>query len=297
VTYARIVRRLTTSGLYRAAESRWLSTFVLGNGLLRRPARWAADQYIGGETLDEALEVIGLLHAEGLRASIDYFGEAVTDTAVIERVVSEYGRLNQGLARVEPPVNVWVDLSNLGLDISDAFCRQAVQTVVETLPQGSRLQLRAHDSNRMERILRIALALAAEGAPVMPTLAANLRRSDADLHRLIDAGVPVLLVKGASLEPARLARRWGEETDLAFLRFALELHEAGAQFAIGTHDPILREAAFAAAGDVPLEMLLGVRGEDARQEAHAGRNVRVYVPYGSDWLRYWLRRLGSARAR
>ncbi len=81
----------------------------------------------------------------------------------------------------------------------------------------------------MERILRIVLALAADGAPVMPTLSANLRRSDADLHRLIDAGVPVLPVKSPSLEPPRLARRWGEETDLAFLRFALENGRAGSR--------------------------------------------------------------------
>jgi proline dehydrogenase len=149
----------------------------------------------------------------------------------------------------------------------------------------------------MERILRIALELATEGAPVMPTLPANLRRSGTDLRRLLDAGVPVLLVKGASLEPGHLALRWGEETDLAFLRYAFELRKAGVEFAIGTHDPVLREAVFAAAGDVPVEMLLGIRDHDARQLARAGRSVRIYVPYGSDWLRYWLRRLATAQWR
>jgi proline dehydrogenase len=289
---------MSRSVLYRAAESRWLSTVVLGNGALRRAARSAADRYLGGETLEEALAAVDLLHAqEGIRASIDYFGEAVTEPASVKRGVNEYRRLNEAVARFEPPVNVWVDLSNLGLDISDAICREAVQTVVETLPRGALLQIRAHDSGRMERILRIALALAAEGAALMPTLPANLRRSDADLQRLIDARVPVLLVKGASLEPPRLARRWGEETDLAFLRFALELHEAGAEFAIGTNDPILREAVLAVDGDVPLEMLLGVHEREARQLARAGRSVRIYVPYGSDWFRYWLRRLGTARGR
>ena len=192
-------------------------------------------------------------------------------------------------------MNVWADLSNFGLDISDSVCREAVQTVVETLPEGALLQIRAHDSGRMEGILRIRLALAAEGAAVMPTLPANLRRSDVDLHWLIDAGVSMLLVKGASLEPSHLARRWGEATDLAFLRFALELHKAGAEFAIGTHDAVLREAVLGSASDVPLQVLLGVRGQDARHLARAGRSVRVYVPYGSDWFRYWLRRLAAAR--
>jgi proline dehydrogenase len=287
---------MNTSVLYRAAELGWLSALVLRNGVTRRAARRAADRYLGGETLEEALAAVGHLHAKGLGASIDFFGEAVTEPASVARVVDEYQQLNRALARFDPPVNVWADLSNLGLDISDGACRTAVEAIVDTLPQGTLLQIRAHDSGRMERILRVALALAAEGAPVMPTLPANLRRSDADLHRLIDAGVPVLLVKGALLEPPQVARRRGEETDLAFLRFALELHKAGVEFAIGTHDPVLREAVFAAAGDVALEMLLGIRDQDARELARAGRSVRIYVPYGSDWFRYWLRRLATAHS-
>jgi proline dehydrogenase len=59
----------------------------------------------------------------------------------------------------------------------------------------------------------------------------------------------------------------------------------------------LREAVLAAAGDVPVQMLLGIRGQDAHELAGAGRSVRVYVPYGSDWFRYWLRRLAAANRR
>jgi proline dehydrogenase len=281
--------------VYRAAEFGLLSRVVLRNSTIRRVARRAAVRYFGGETREEALGVVARLHAEGLHASIDFFGEAVTQPASVERVVDEYQRVAEALDRFDQPVNVWVDPSNIGLDISDRVCHKALQTIVDALPQGTLLQVRAHNSGRMERILRITLALAAEGAAVMPTLPANLRRSDSDLRRLIDAGVPLLLVKGASLEPAHLARRLGEETDLAFLRFALESHKAGVDFAIGTHDPVLREAVFGAAGEVPLQMLLGIRGQDARQLARAGRSVRIYVPYGSDWFRYWLRRLATMR--
>jgi proline dehydrogenase len=284
----------TRQVLYRAAESRWLAAAVLENDRLTRVARRAADRYLGGETLQEAIAAVRMLHAQGLLASIDYLGEAVTNPILVERTIEEYRRLNEELSRLDQPVNVWADLSNLGLDISDTLCRRAVEQIIETLPQGARLQVRAHNSARMDRILRLVIALAAEGAPVMPTLPANLRRTDADLHPVLDAGVPVLLVKGASLEPPCVARRWGEETDLAFLRLALELHGRGAEFAIGTHDPVLREAVFAAVGDVPLEMLLGIREHDAAQTARAARSVRVYVPYGSDWFRYWLRRLAAA---
>ncbi len=107
--------------------------------------------------------MLGRLQAEGLHAGIDYFGEGVTDPASVEEVVNEYLRLNRALVGLKPPVNVWADLSNFGLDISDLTCRKAIQRVVETLPQGSFLQVRAHDSDRMEGILRTVFALAAEG--------------------------------------------------------------------------------------------------------------------------------------
>jgi len=86
------------------------------------------------------------------------------------------------------------------------------------------------------------LALAHEGAPVMPTLQANLKRSERDAELLAEARVPVRLVQGAYLEPVDLAHPWGEQTDLAFLRLARKLHDSGVELSIATHDPVLREA-------------------------------------------------------
>lgn len=92
------------------------------------------------------------------------------------------------------------------------FALQSVERIVETLPEGALLQVRAHDSSRTDRILDMALRLAADGAPVMPTLQAHLRRSHKDAPRLIAAKVPVLLVKGTTLEPRDVAHPWGEQT-------------------------------------------------------------------------------------
>ena len=262
---------------------------------LARAARRAAGRYLGGETLEQAVETIDRLHTEGFATAIDSFGEAVTDRKRVEDTVTRYLRVNRQLTHLKPPVNVWVDLSNLGLDISTDLCLQSVGRIVETLPEGSLLQIRAHDSSRTDRILDIALRLAVDGVPVMPTLQAHLRRSREDAHQLIAANVPVLLVKGTTLEPRDVAYAWGEQTDLAFLRLAHELHAGGVQLAIGTHDPVLREALFATLDGIGVEMLLGVRPEDGRDLLHRGHRVRVYVPFGPDWFRYWVRRLGEAR--
>jgi proline dehydrogenase len=289
------VTKLSRTVLYRAADSPRIGTLVLHTPRLARAARRAADRYLGGETIEQAVETIDRLHTKGFATAIDSFGEAVTDRNRVEETVARYLRVNRELTHLKPPVNVWVDLSNLGLDISTDLCLQSVGRIVETLPEGSLLQVRAHDSSRTDRILDIALRLAVDGAPVMPTLQAHLRRSPEDAHRLIAANVPVMLVKGTTVEPRDVAYAWGEQTDLAFIRLAHELHAGGVQLAIGTHDPVLREALIATLDGIGVEMLLGVRPEDGRDLLHRGHRVRIYVPFGPDWFRYWVRRLAEAR--
>jgi proline dehydrogenase len=289
------VTKLSRRVLWRAADSARLGTLVLRTPRLARAARRAADRYLGGETLEQAVATIDRLHREGFATAIDSFGEAVTDRETIEETIARYLRVNRELAHLKPPINVWVDLSNLGLDISSDLCLQSLERIVETLPEGALLQVRAHDSSRTDRILDMALRLAVDGGPVMPTLQAHLRRSLEDAQRLIAAKVRVLLVKGTTLEPREVAYPWGEQTDLAFLRLAHELHAGGVQLAIGTHDAVLRDALLATLDGIGVEMLLGVRPEDGRDLLRRGHRVRIYVPFGPDWFRYWVRRLGEAR--
>jgi proline dehydrogenase len=214
----------------------------------------AAARYLGGRILEEMLATITRLHSQGFKTGVDYFGERRTDPADVEAATDQYVRLNQQLARLDSGVNVWVDLTNVGLDISQALCRRQLSRILDGLPSRSRLQVRAHDSSRIDRILAFVIELAAQGAPVMPTLQANLRQAQVYADRLIEAKVPVLLVKGAHLESAEAAYPWGEETDVAFLRLAHQLRAGGVELAIGTHDPVIREAVTAAFPDVGVEM-------------------------------------------
>lgn len=289
------INSVSRRALYGLAESSRFQGLVRRNETIERRAYRHAQHYLGGRTLDQALASLERLHAEGFDIGIDYFGEAHTSAAAVGAATDQYLQLNRELAELGFAVNVWVDLTNVGLDISEDLCRRQIKRIAGSLPSDSRLQVRAHDSTRIDRILSLVIELADEGAPVMPTLQANLRRSPEYAERLIEAGLPVLLVKGAFLEPADLAHPWGEETDYAFLRLAHQLHTGGAELAIGTHDPVIREALLAEYPGLGVEMLLGIRTGDARELLNQGQQVRLYVPYGEDWLRYWLRRLGEGR--
>jgi proline dehydrogenase len=290
-----VLNRLSRRGLYRLAESRRLRALVQGNAALDDRAYRGAARLLGGRVLEEMLATLARLHAEGFNTGVDYLGEQRADPAAVEAATEQYLRLNRELARLNADVNVWVDLTNVGLDISEELCRRQLVRIIDGLPVGSRLQVRAHDSSRIDRILALVTEFAAQGAPVMPTLQANLREAPEYADRLIEAGVPVLLVKGAHLESAEVAYPWGEETDVAFLRLAHQLHAGGVDLAIGTHDPVIRQAVTAAFPDIEVQMLLGVRPTDAHDLMLRRRSVRLYVPYGQDWLRYFLRRLGEGR--
>jgi proline dehydrogenase len=123
---------------------------------------------------------------------------------------------------------------------------------------------------------------------------ANLRRSPQDIESLAAAGIPVRLVKGAFVEAGELALPWGVETDGAYVALAERLAALGAQHALATHDPVILERLLALGRDTTVECLLGVRPDDARRLAAAGRRVRVYVPYGERWFRYAARRAAES---
>jgi proline dehydrogenase len=126
---------------------------------------------------------------------------------------------------------------------------------------------------------------------------ANLYRAPADLDRLLGAGVHVRLVKGAYVESATRALSYGEATDVAYLRLAHRLAEADGQFSLATHDGVLREALLASIGARPVEQLLGVRPSVLGELVARGVPTRVYVPFGNEWFRYWMRRLAESRGR
>lgn len=255
----------------------------------------AACRYVAGSSRNDALGAVSRLHGQGLAVTLDSFGEMVAVSREAERAARDYVELAHHLRDL--PEDTWlaIDLSHIGLDISTDFCLRQLSRIVEAMPSEHRIQLGAEDSTRTDRTLDVITRLTAEGAPLTATVQANLRRSPADATRLAAAGVPIRLVKGAYVEPPTRAFAWGAETDVAFIRLAHRLGAADAAFSVATHDAVIREALLAAFDGLPVEMLLGVREDDARALVARGVPVRVYVPFGRDWFRYWMRRLAESR--
>jgi proline dehydrogenase len=272
-----------------ATSARWERTVRALPGGERGAYRFAG-RYVAGTGLEDALACAHRLAADGLASSIDYFGEGVVDPIEADRVVEEFVALARALDRAPEDAFASIDLSHIGLGQAGEAVHRRLEQIAAALPAGRRIQVGAEEERRADSILATVIAVARAGGAVSATLQANLRRSRADAHRLAEAGVPVRLVKGAYVEDRRLAWPWGEATDLAFVELAHELHSGGAEVALATHDPVLREALLRALPAIGVEMLLGVRSADASALAARGVPVRIYVPYGDVWFRYGMRR-------
>jgi proline dehydrogenase len=276
-----------------ATSRRWESAVCAFPGGERAAYRLGR-RHVAGARLEDALACGRRLAADGLASSIDFFGESVSDPVEADRVADHYLALAEALDEAREDTFLSIDLSHIGLDQPGEGARRRLERIAAALPDGRRIQVGAEEERRADRILAAVLAVAGTGGAVSATVQANLKRSGRDAQALAEAGVPIRLVKGAYAEDPQIARPWGEATDLAFLELAHELHAGGAELALATHDPVLREALLRALPGVGVEMLLGVRSADARALAARGVAVRIYVPYGDRWFRYAMRRWAEA---
>ncbi len=249
----------------------------------------SARRYVAGPAVADAVAVSGRLAAVGLGASVDLFGER-TSAEQARAVAAGYEQLCATLAAATAP-STW-----LSLDLSHiAFDGALLERIARAVPPGRRLQVGAEEAAQTDRILGLVEAAARQGLPVEATLQANLRRSPDDAERLAAAGVPVRLVKGAYVESPAEALPWGPPTDDGLRRARAPAHDAGADVALATHDAPLRARLLAELPDARCELLLGILPADAVALAAAGRDTRVYVPYGPNWLRYFLRRRAESQ--
>jgi proline dehydrogenase len=275
------------------ATSDRLEQLVTRSPRARQAVLRRALRYVAGVDEQAARTVVADLALAGIQASVDLFGEDSDDPADADAVVERYRALAGVLA---PYPGTWLslDCSHLALDRDPAACRARVERIAATLPSDALLQLGAEQAARADVILELALGAAAAGARVMLTVQANLRRSASDVERLVAAGVPVRLVKGAYPEEPSLAFPWGAETDRSFETLAGRLAESGLQHALATHDQALLGRLLRGRTGAHVEMLLGVLPEHAHALVAVGQHVRMYVPYGERWFRYYARRVAES---
>lgn len=251
-------------------------------------------RYVAGLDRDSALTRTRELDARGIACNIGWFAPVAPDGDTAEATTAGYLSLARELAGVAETTWLEVDLPHVGLDVSVEFCVRQLGRIAEQLPPGRWVQAGAEDSGRTDGVIKAVLAAWRQGIPIRATIQANLRRSPHDVSRLVTARVPIRLVKGGFTEPRQLAWAFGEPTDLAFLSLARQVLRAGTGLTLATHDRLLQQALLPEAGDAPVEMLLGVRPEVVNELLGQRRQVRLYVPYGTDWSAYVSKRAEDA---
>jgi proline dehydrogenase len=287
------VRRIARRAAFALATSDRLERVALVSSESRHLVFARARRYVAGLDEQAAFAVVGELRADGLAASVDLFGENTGDGMYAEAVTERYLALAAMLG-AHPDTYLSLDCSHLGLDGDARACRARIERIARALPAGARLQLGAEESSRTDAVLGIAQATVGAGLPVMVTVQANLRRSAQDIDDLAAAHVPIRLVKGAYVESRSIAHPWGEPTDTAYVALADRLAELGADHALATHDPGILERLLAGRPGASVEFLLGVRPDEARRLAGAGYRIRIYVPFGRRWFRYYARRAAES---
>jgi proline dehydrogenase len=282
--------------LFRLATSRRFERAVKGAPGCEAAAWRVASRYVAAPSRAGALAAVERLLAAGHGVSVDLFGERVGDPAEADRVRAAYLELARSLPPA--PADAWlsVDLSHLALRTDAAAAAERLAAIARALPEGRRIQVGAEEAATADAVLGCVLGVAAQGLSgrLGATVQANLLRATADADALAAAGVHVRLVKGAYLE-AHGAHPHGEPTDVAFLRLGAGLARSGAAWSMATHDGRLREALLLAHGQATVEQLLGVRPDVLAELRDRGVPTRVYVPYGPEWFRYWMRRVAESR--
>lgn len=273
-----------------------------GNGVARALAR----RFVAGETEDHALAAVRAINARGMSATLDLLGEGVTSADEAGRARDQVLGLLDRIVAEGVEANVSVKLTQLGLDVSEATCRSNMVAILErAAKQGVFVRIDMEGSAYTERTLRLFYDHLHPrfGDLVGVVIQSALRRSERDLGDLIRIQARVRLVKGAYAEPPTIAYPSKRDVNAAFAREARRLLEAGCYPAFGTHDERLIEGirqVARARGVGPdrfeFQMLFGVRRDLQERLRSAGYRVRVYIPFGTHWYPYLMRRLAERPA-
>jgi proline dehydrogenase len=255
-----------------------------------------SSRYIAGGTIDDAIRVVGRLNAKGKLATVDVLGEEIT-TADETRAIA--GQYHDVLARLDDDhldANISIKLTALGLDLDLDLCRENLEAVVvDAAARGRFVRIDMEDSSTTDRTLALHRALRDEGHDnVGVVLQAYLRRTLDDVRGLDN----VRICKGIYVEPPDVAFQEFDEVRASYVACLEALVAQGTYVGIATHDEYLIGEALRIVGAAALapdryefQMLLGVRPDRADELVAAGHRLRVYVPYGTDWYEYSVRRL------
>ena len=273
-----------------------------------RPTRAVVKRFVPGETEDDCLLAVAELARRKLSSTIDYLGEDTTNQAqaiaTANAYVSRIERLQrEGLADM---AEVSVKLSAVGQFLPQGrtlALENATRICAAAAEAGTTVTVDMEDHTRTSSTLELLAELRAEYPTTGAVLQAYLKRTPDDCRALATAGSRVRLCKGAYDEPSSVAHQTKADVDKAFVDCLRILMEGDGFPMIATHDPTMISTALSFANatgrsidSYELQMLYGIRPDEQQRLADLGHRVRVYVPFGTDWYGYFMRRLAERPA-
>jgi proline dehydrogenase len=275
--------------------------------------RQVVHRFVPGETVDDALTSVSALRDSRRFVSIDYLGEDVTDTDAADATVRAYVDLLEALGQRDEAaagprqLEVSLKLSALGqalprdgakiaLENAHAVCTRAREV-------GAWVTVDAEDHTTTDSTLSIVRELRADFPWLGTVLQAYLKRTKGDCEEFAASGARIRLCKGAYDEPASVAFRDGDDVTDSYLRCLRVLMAGEGYPMVASHDPEIIDAVPAltreygrGVDDFEYQMLYGIRDAEQRRLADDGNHVRVYVPFGTQWYGYFVRRLAERPA-
>ncbi len=271
---------------------------------MRHPGSFAR-RFIAGESIHEAVEAAREVERQGLLVTLDLLGESVSSSDEALAATRAYIETIEAIQASGVGRNISLKLTQLGLDIDQATCIDNLRRILDVAAAGDFfVRIDMENSPYTDRTLDTFETLWNIGyRNVGVVIQSYLKRSMADIARVNALGARIRLVKGAYREPAAVAFQQKADVDKAFVDQMQVLLTDGTYPAIATHDPPMLEAtqAFAASRQIAkdryeFQMLYGIRRDLQASLSAEGHPFRVYIPYGTEWFPYFMRRLGERPA-
>ena len=293
--------------LLAASASQQVRQLITAAPLTRNVVR----RFVAGEGAAAALAVTERLIGQGLSVTIDYLGEDTVDPDQAAAVASEYVALLDLLASAGLTVGgraeVSVKPTAVGLGLPEHGAKTAAENIVRICAAaraaGTTVTIDMEDHTRVDATLRLVNELRPDFPDLGCVIQSYLRRSPGDCEVMAVAGSRVRLCKGAYRAPDGFAFAARSEIDRSYARCMRILLDGSGYPMLATHDPRLIAIAKSRVttigrdpGSFEYQMLYGIRTDEQARLAAEGAHVRVYVPYGSDWYGYFMRRLAERPA-
>ncbi len=289
----------------RLSENGSLRSFAERSALGRR----VSSRFVAGTEIADAVRATQAVNHAGMSVSIDNLGENVTNPDEARHSAQLYRQILEAISASQLNANISLKLTHMGLDVDETLARDLVNGLVAQAaamnPPGF-VRVDMEGSPYTQRTLDFVHELhrmPGNQASVGTVIQAYLKRSESDVERLLAEGIRIRLCKGAYKEPATIAFESKADVDANYIKLMKTLMKSGIYHGMATHDPnVIREAqAFATREKIArdafeFQMLYGIRRDLQQSLVREGWRMRVYIPFGTEWYPYFMRRLGERPA-